>query len=218
MKSNQELQADVQDAVRWEPTLRSVQVTVSTDAGDVTLDGGTDSFALKSKVWDTVKKVAGVKSLIDHIKIHPGPGAVKSDADLTYEITQMLSSDGPAYKKVLFSVADGVITLRGELNWHYQKEVLFTALKALAGVMGISNNIIVSVSTHEKIEKRDIERALERNWAIDDMDIDVTVWGQRVTLNGTVNSWYQKDEAERIAWDAPGVCTVVNQLALDFDN
>ena len=64
----------------------------------------------------------------------------------------------------------------------------------------------------------DIERALARNWSIDDQDIEVAVLGNRVTLNGTVDSLYQKDEAERIAWNAPGVRSVDNELFIDYDN
>jgi len=56
------------------------------------------------------------------------------------------------------------------------------------------------------------------NWSIDDDDIRVKVSGNRVTLNGTVNSFYQRDEAERIAWNAPGVSSVDNELVIDYDD
>jgi osmotically-inducible protein OsmY len=51
---------------------------------------------------------------------------------------------------------------------------------------------------------------------MDDQDITVDVLANNVTLYGTVNSYYQKNEAERIAWNAPGVWTVKNELVIDF--
>jgi len=33
-----------------------------------------------------------------------------------------------------------------------------------------------------------------------------------------VNSWYQKDEAGRIAWNAPGVWNVDNELKVENTN
>jgi osmotically-inducible protein OsmY len=45
----------------------------------------------------------------------------------------------------------------------------------------------------------------------------VDVSGTKVTLTGTVASWYQRDEAEKIAWNAPGVWSVDNELVVEYD-
>jgi len=45
-----------------------------------------------------------------------------------------------------------------------------------------------------------------------DCNIKVNVSGTAVTLKGTVNSQYEKIEAGRIGWSAPGVCSVKNEL------
>jgi len=51
---------------------------------------------------------------------------------------------------------------------------------------------------------------------MDDQDIHVFVNENNVTLNGVVNSYFQKDEAERIAWGAPGIATLTNELSIDL--
>jgi osmotically-inducible protein OsmY len=85
------------------------------------------------------------------------------------------------------------------------------------GVRCITNNITINNDSDDKIEKDEIIGALARNWSIDDQNIRVQVSGNCVTLNGTVQSWYDKDEAARIAWNAPGVWEVTNDLIVNVD-
>ena len=68
-----------------------------------------------------------------------------------------------------------------------------------------------------QLKKINIESALRRNWSVNDNDIHVEVSGTTVTLAGTVKSWYQRDEAEKIAWNAPGVWSVDNELIVEYD-
>ena len=105
----------------------------------------------------------------------------------------------------------------GELKWNYQREAAKESVKNLLGVMGVSNNITIKNTESASIEKADIESALMRNWSIYDNDITVNVTGHTATLSGLVDSWYQKEEAGRIAFDAPGVWAVENELVVDYD-
>jgi osmotically-inducible protein OsmY len=90
-------------------------------------------------------------------------------------------------------------------------------VKKLVGVTGVSNNITIKSGADDVLEKADIESALGRNWTVSDQDILVEVSGHKATLTGTVDSWYQKDEASRIAWNAPGVRSVQNELLVEYD-
>ena len=85
------------------------------------------------------------------------------------------------------------------------------------GVLWVSNNITITPETLDQIEKKDIESALKRNWSIDAKDIMVKASDHKVTLTGTVKSWYQKNEASRIAWKAPGVRMVDNELVVEYN-
>ena len=218
MKTNAELQKDVQDAIKWEPLLNAAEIGVTVKDGIVTLTGLVDSYAKKSEAEAAAKNVDGVKVVIEKIEINYSTWGTTSDSEIAKEIIN-------AYKwnfqvpndTVRVKVENGWVTLGGELNWNFQREAAKEAVRHLSGVKGVTDDLTIKSETHDAIEQRDIENALTRNWAITDDDITVKVAGSRVTLSGTVGSWYQKDEAARIAWNAPGVEMVVNDLVVEYD-
>jgi osmotically-inducible protein OsmY len=217
MKNNAELQKDVQDSITWEPLLNAAEIGVTVKDGVVTLTGVVDSYSKKLEAEDAAKKVTGVKAVVEKIEIKYGSDwGKKDDNEIATEVLNALKRDWRIPSdKVKVKVEKGLVTLAGELQWNYQKEAAKHALINLRGVKSVSNNITIKSEIQDHIEKKDIESALKRNWSIDDRDIKVNVSGHKVALAGTVNSWYQKDEASRIAWNAPGVWTVDNELVVE---
>jgi osmotically-inducible protein OsmY len=57
-----------------------------------------------------------------------------------------------------------------------------------------------------------IEQALVRSAQTDAAQIAVEVDGNTVILKGTVRAYAEKQEAERVAWSAPGVAAVLNRI------
>ena len=96
-----------------------------------------------------------------------------------------------------------------------QKEAAKRTISNLAGVKGVTNNIVIKSESKDAVEKSAIDDAIERNWAVANGAIKVTVTNNNVKLTGTVHSLYQKEEAGRLAWNAPGVSSVDNDLAVD---
>ena len=219
MKNNEELQKDVQDAIKWEPLLNAAEIGVTCSDGIVTLTGSVDSYFKKSEAEDAAKSVAGVKAVVEKIEIKFTENwAKKDDSEIASEIVRAFKWNWQVPSdKVKVRVENGWVTLEGELEWNYQKESAKNAIKNLIGVVSVSNNITIKSETHNEVEKKDIESALKRTWSIDDRDIKVKVTGHTVTLTGMVNSWYQKDEASRVAWNAPGVWVVENELVVEYD-
>lgn len=217
MKNNAELQTDVQNAIKWEPLLHAAEIGVTAKDGVVSLTGFVDSYAKKMEAENAAKKVIGVKALVENIEIRFSNSWSKTDAEIANEVLNALSANWSVPdNKVTVKVENGWVTLNGDLHWNYQKEAAKTAIKYLSGVKGVSNNIKIQSETHDEIEKREVENALSRSWSLDDSDINVSVSGKTVTLSGTVNSWYQKDEAGRIAWNTPGIWFLENDLEVDY--
>jgi osmotically-inducible protein OsmY len=218
MKTNEQLQKDVQNAIKWEPLLHAAEIGVSVNDGVVTLSGTVDSYSKKSEAENAAKNVSEVKVVIEKIdvKFH-NSWAKKDDADIANEIINAFKWNWEIPEdEVKVRVEKGWVTLEGSVQWHYQRDAAMNAVKKLMGVTGVSNDIMIKSDSKDAIEKKDIEDALKRNWSIDEQEIDVDVSDHKVTLTGVVDSWYQKDEAGRIAWNAPGVWTVDNELTVDY--
>lgn len=217
MKNNEELQKDVQEAIKWEPLLSAAEIGVIAKDGVITLTGIVDSYAKKIEAEDAVKSVAGVRAVVEKIEIKFNGMGRKNDNEIASDVLSALKWNwGVPSDKVKIKVEDGWISLEGEVNWNFQKEAAKLSVKNLLGVRGITNNITIKSETQDEIKQIDIERAIERNWSIDDKNIQVKVSGRKVSLQGTVHSLYQKDEAERIAWNAPGVWIVDNAIEIDY--
>ena len=219
MKTDSQLQKDVMAQLVWEPLLRSAEIGVSAKDGVITLSGSVDSYAKKSEAEDAAKKVVGVKAVVEKIEVkYASTWAKKDDGDVAAEIVSAFkwNWEVPA-DKVKARVEKGWVTLEGEVEWNSQSDAATKAVRSLLGVTGVSNNIKIKSQTDDAIESADIESALSRNWSTADNEIGVRVSGHTATLSGTVDSWYQKDEAARIAWNAPGVWMVENNLAVDYN-
>ena len=88
-------------------------------------------------------------------------------------------------------------------------------MKNYSGILGITDNIIIK-NSEDQVEKTAIERALRRNWFIEDSGIKVDVSNHEVKLTGSVESWDERHRAERMAWNAAGVRSVETDLVVEY--
>ncbi|EHQ31030.1 BON domain-containing protein [Mucilaginibacter paludis] len=216
MKTNQGLQTDVENALLWEPLLHTAKISVIAEDGIITLAGTVDSYAKKAEAEEAAKKVAGVKVIIELIEVVLSSEIRKTDQEIAREILSTLAASWVPAEKLKIKVEHGVITLEGTLQWNFQKQTATKSLKNITGITKVRNMIVIKADTPDEVEKKHLENALKLNWSMDNQDVRVEVDGKTVTLTGVVNSYYQKEEAERIAWQAPGVNTVKNELSLEL--
>lgn len=218
MKTNEELQKDVQDAIKWEPLLHAAEIGVIAKDGIVTLTGIVDDYYKKTEAENAAKKVGGVKAVVEKIEIQDAHHFVKNDTDIATDLVQLFAENFfLPNNNITVKVENGWVTLEGQLGWNYQKELVGKSATALRGVKGVINNISVHSESKSAIERKHVENALARHWSINAKDISVSVSGTTVTLSGNVTSLYQKEEAARITWNTPGVALVKNELVVEYD-
>ncbi len=160
-------------------------------------------------------RVRGVAAVANDIEVEVLSGAERSDTDIAAAAVQALDWDPviPA-DKIEVTVSRGWVTLKGVVDWQYQKQDAGQLVRRLAGVRGVTSVITVQPRTTPAEVGQKIEQALIRNARTDAKRIQVEVWGSTVVLKGAVQSLAERKEAEQCAWSAPGIASVDNRITI----
>jgi len=215
--TDEQIQRDVLAELAWEPRITPNEIGVVVKDGVVALTGWVDSYTKRGAAEEAAHRVRGVKAVANEIEVRLPGAAERTDADIAAAAIQALRSDVfvPA-DKVDVTVSKGFVTLRGTVDWQFQKEDAEKAVRRLPGVKGVLNGITVKPATTPSDLKKKIEEALVRSAHTDAARITVEVHGSKVILRGILRSWAQRQEAERTAWSAPGVTEVDNRITVAY--
>ena len=216
MKTDEILQKDVQEAIKWEPQLHTTEIEVIAKNGIVTLTGTVDNYYKKNEAEKAAKKVNGVKAIVEKIEVKQNNNKSINDNYIAEKILNVFKSNfSIPDEKIKLKVEKGWVTLEGNVNWNYQKEAAKNAVIALMGVRGVTNNIRTKSDRNDYVKKSAIEKAIFNNAALVNDHIEVSVKNNDVKLSGVVNTFFEKEEAERIAWKTPGIWSVENEIGVD---
>jgi osmotically-inducible protein OsmY len=215
MKSDSEIERDVRDELEWDPDLHADDIAVSVKNGVVTLTGFTRSYTDRLEAEAAAKRVAGVLAVANDIEVRLPAIDQRPDPEIARDAVAALKSQLPiSYEKIKLIVKDGWITLEGAVEWQYQKSTAENAVRKIRGVKGVTNVIKVKPVVEPSDIQRKILEAFKRNAEVDANRITVETKGSEVVLKGTVRSWIEREEAERVAWSAPGVTRVDDQIVV----
>jgi osmotically-inducible protein OsmY len=219
IRSDEQIQRDVLDELKWDARVQPNEIGVAVKDGIVALTGWVDSFAKKWVAERAAHRVHGVMAVVNDIEVRLPGSAERSDEDIALAATRALEWDTLVpMENVELTVSKGTVTLRGEVEWEFERQEAERAVRRLSGVRGVINAITVRprVTASPQELRQKIENALVRNAETDAQRITIDVDGSKVTLRGTVRSWMEKREAERIAWSSPGVTSVDNRIQIEF--
>jgi len=213
MKSDTTLQKDVIDELRWDPRVTEKEIGVAAKDGVVTVTGSVETFAERWAVERAVERVAGVRVVANEIEVKLPSSLVRTDADIAHQVRETFKWDVQVPDELITAqVTKGWVTLEGEVGWNFQREAATQAVRNLAGVRGVTNLVRVKspISTYGVSLK--IKDALRRRADRDAEHIQIEASGDVVTLKGTVSSFAERRAAEGVAWSAPGVREVKDEL------
>ncbi|HUJ59038.1 MAG TPA: BON domain-containing protein [Kofleriaceae bacterium] len=215
MKSDQQLKHDVENELRWEPSVDEAHIGVSAKDGIVTLSGHVPTFGEKYGAEQAAKRVLGVTALANELDVKLAVGGPITDEDIARSCRNALRAYAAVPEdRLRLVVNNGWVTIEGMVDWQYQKNAAEEAIRHQPGVRGIANGIQL-VARASVVEVKDkIEEAFKRSAEIDSKRISVEVCAGKVVLRGEVHSWSERNEAQRAAWSAPGVMEVQNDLVV----
>jgi osmotically-inducible protein OsmY len=212
--SDKSLQEAVMKELEWDPKVDPAHIGVSVKDGAVTLSGHVSSFAEKMAALRAAERVYGVKAVADELEIRLPGSSVRDDTDIAEHIAKALRWNTLVPDSVNAEVRDGHVTLRGEVEWMYQREAAEREVRDVTGVKSVIN--IISIKPRFKVMPSEIEQrveeAIKRNADLDASSIWATTSNGVVHLHGHVHSVWEKKIAEEAAASAPGVEEVDNEI------
>src|SRR6266446_5443312 len=215
IRTDEAIQTDILEELKWDTRVQPNEIGVMVKDGIVTLTGWVDSYLKKLAAEAAAHRVHGVKAVANDIEVRLPGSAERTDADLAKAVLDALRWDAAVpTDKIDVTVSHGWVTLKGEVEFGFEKRDAERAVQRLSGVKGVTNLITVRPHPLPTDLKQNIEKALVRNAETDAQHITVEVQGSKVILHGTVRSYAEKRAAADAAWPAPGVSEVENQMVV----
>jgi osmotically-inducible protein OsmY len=218
VRSDADIQQDVLEELRWDQHLNVSDIGVSVKEGVVTLTGLVDDYLMRLAAQNAALRVKGVHAVANDIEVRLHTSAERTDSDLALAALYALKWDAAIpTDKLGVTVSQGYVTLRGEVEWLFQREAAERAIRRLAGIKGVTNWVTVAIRAMPSDIKQKIEKALVRNAETDAHHISVEVHGHTAILTGHVRSFAEKLAAERTALSAPGIASVNNEIKIVYE-
>jgi len=218
MRTDEEIQRDVLEELKWDARVQPNEIGVTVQDGVVALMGWVDNYGKKWAAERTTHRVRGVMAVANDIEVRLPSTAERTDTDVATAATRALEWDAfVPIERLEVTVANGWVTLKGEVEWEFQRRAAERAVRRLSGVRGVTNLVAVQprVNPSPPELRRRIGDALIRSATTDAQRITIDTEGGTVILKGAVRSWLEREEAERISWSAPGVTAVENRVTVD---
>jgi osmotically-inducible protein OsmY len=205
----------IEEELEWEPSIDATDIGVGVEDGVVTLMGYVSSFTQKMAAERAASRVKGVRAIAQELEVRFVGMNTEADDRIAKRALDVLDWDVAIPNEAIkVKVQNGHVTLSGQVEWRYQANRARDKIEGLPGVKAVSNLIQIKPKVSGEDVKEKIEQALKRDAELEAKTIRVTVMNGKVTLEGNVHTWHDREVAEQAAWAAPGVQDVVDRIRI----
>jgi osmotically-inducible protein OsmY len=215
-KTDQEVQQAVLNELRWDTHVDAAEIGVEVRGGIVTLAGTLSSWAKKIAAEEAAHRVSGVLDVANDIAVVPPGEVAYGDSEIAAAVRQALKWDVfVPDEQIQSTVMDGAVTLKGYVTTYAQRDDAARAVRNLAGVRFVDNQLAVAAGQITPDDLRAaIHDALERHADREASRIQIDVEGGRVTLRGDVQSWKEREAVMGAVTGTRGVENIVDRMKI----
>jgi osmotically-inducible protein OsmY len=213
MTPDQKLQKLVLDALDFDLNVDRSHIGIAVRDGIVTLSGHVSSNPEKRAAEIAAGGVVGVRAVIDDLLVEL-PGRVQSEDEIIAErcLAHLSADPSIPLDRVHIAVADGVVTIHGDVDSTHQRERIEAELGRLEFLRGVASELVIKPPVRADMVREKVREALSPISPINSEKIEVKAIGTHVILRGAVNSWHERGVAESAVWSVPGVSSLDDQL------
>jgi osmotically-inducible protein OsmY len=217
MKTDRQIHHDVLEELKWDSRVDETEVGVQVDLGIVTLTGTVSSWAKRVAAQEAARRVIGVLDVANDVKVKLPGSLERTDTEIAQAVRRALEWDVLVPdERITSTVSDGWVTLAGTVERWSDHTDAERAVRNLAGVKGVVNNIVVTTPKVVSADVRQaIEQVLERRAEREARRIRVDVQDGTVKLTGAVHSWAERKSVVAAARFTPGVREVEDHLRME---
>lgn len=215
-EADSQLQRQVWDEMRWEPSLHFGDLRVEVNGRVARLTGSVPFFLDKLIAERAADRVPGLANIVNALTVCPPAGDCWPDERLRAAVQSVLAWNAAIPGAgVTATVAAGVVTLTGRVASEDQRVAAFDAVARLRGVRDVCDQVVVGWTSGAVNLGQRVSSALERDALLRGSRIQVVAHGAEITLHGRVHTLAERREAEEVTRRVPGVAHVADDLELE---
>lgn len=243
VKSEDEIQQAVNDALLMDPRVMSFNVDADVTGSMVTLRGTVDNLKAKRAAEEDARNTVGVSAVSNRLKVRFD--APPGETEIAEDIRSALLRDPYVDRfEITVTVVDNTAHLYGTVDTFFEKNTADDIASRVPGVFDVENHLTVEYGTpyiydpyleDEFIEENDIidyerrtpyqtdsqiKESVESElwWSpfVEEEAVEVSVDEGVVTLTGEVDSWSEFHAATENAYEG-GATLVDNELIVSYD-
>lgn len=208
-----DIHREILSELDWSQDVHSTEVGVQVSNGIATLTGVVASPCKKTAAAAAAHRVEGVRAVVDALLVHLPAFDGVTDVDVARDAIHGLSGFGrELVDHIRITVSQGCVVLGGQVRTHAERLEVEHHLREVEGISDVINGINVLGSD---VDTRTIHNAIESSFQrMADQSarrISIETEGGRLVLKGTVDTWAERDAAERAALGV-GATHIDNQI------